>query len=76
MMAAETFHLQDRDLALLRGLFESGVMKATHIAVLCFSGSKETLFSSPVLASVQSRRADEEHDVREEFSPAPPDLEA
>jgi hypothetical protein len=34
-------HLQDRDFALLRGLFESRVMTAGHIATLYFDGSRE-----------------------------------
>lgn len=37
----DTIHLQLRDLALLRGLFESRVMTAAHIATLYFNGSKE-----------------------------------
>lgn len=36
-----TINLQDRDLALLRGLFESRVMSAGHIATLYFDGSRE-----------------------------------
>jgi hypothetical protein len=32
---------QDRDIALLRGLFESRVMTAAHVATLYFNGSKE-----------------------------------
>lgn len=36
-----SFDLQDRDLALLRGLFESRVMTAEHIAALHFDGKKE-----------------------------------
>lgn len=34
-------HLQNRDLALLRGLFESRVMIAAHVAALYFGGKKE-----------------------------------
>jgi hypothetical protein len=41
MSAAKTdsLKLQDRDLELLQGLFESRVMTAKHIATLYFSGS-------------------------------------
>jgi hypothetical protein len=34
-------HLQERDFAMLCGLFESRLMTATHIAALHFAGSKE-----------------------------------
>src|SRR5205823_4480357 len=34
-------NIQDRDFALLGGLFESRVMTAAHIAALYFGGSKE-----------------------------------
>jgi Replication-relaxation len=33
--------IQDRDLTFLRGLFESRIMTAAHVAALYFSGSKE-----------------------------------
>lgn len=33
--------LQDRDLSLLRGLFESRIMTAEHVAALFFIGSRE-----------------------------------
>jgi hypothetical protein len=36
-----TLQLQDRDLAVLRDLFESRVMTAEHIAALFFNGSRE-----------------------------------
>lgn len=35
------FHIQERDLSLLRGLFECRVMNAKHIAVLYFEGRAE-----------------------------------
>jgi hypothetical protein len=35
------FNLQDRDIAILRGLFESRIMTAAHIASLYFGGSRE-----------------------------------
>jgi hypothetical protein len=41
MTIIAAIHLQDRDRAILRGLFESRVMTATHIAALYFSGRKE-----------------------------------
>ncbi len=37
----DSINLQDRDLALLRGLFESRVMTAGHIAALYFDGRNE-----------------------------------
>jgi hypothetical protein len=36
-----TVQLQKRDLAVLRGLFESRVMSAAHIAALYFEGKAE-----------------------------------
>src|ERR1017187_730372 len=41
MAAITTFVLQDRDRAILRGLFESRVMTAAHVAALYFDGKKE-----------------------------------
>lgn len=38
---SDALQLQDRDLALLRGLFESRVMTIKHIAPLYFGGSRE-----------------------------------
>jgi hypothetical protein len=38
---AESLQIQDRDYALLRGLFESRIMTAGHIATLFFDGKKE-----------------------------------
>ncbi len=40
-ICVESVHPQGRDLALLRGLFESRVMTAGHIAALYFDGKKE-----------------------------------
>jgi hypothetical protein len=40
-MGSLPIFLQDRDLALLRGLFESRVMTASHIATLYFAGKRE-----------------------------------
>jgi hypothetical protein len=37
----EPIQLQDRDIALLRGLFESRVMTSAHIATLYFDGKRE-----------------------------------
>jgi hypothetical protein len=37
----ETLQIQDRDFALLRGVFESRIMTAGHIATLFFDGKKE-----------------------------------
>jgi hypothetical protein len=39
---ALSIQLQDRDLAILRGLLESRIMTAKHIAVLYFDGSRES----------------------------------
>lgn len=39
--ATDGFELQDRDLEVLRGLFECRVMAAAHVAILYFNGSKE-----------------------------------
>ena len=41
MYRKEGLHLQDRDLAILRGLLESRVMTATQIATLFFEGKAE-----------------------------------
>jgi len=38
---ADALQLQDRDLALLRGLFESRVMTNDHAAALYFDGKSE-----------------------------------
>jgi hypothetical protein len=38
---SDALQLQDRDLALLRGLFESRVMTAAHVAALYFDGKRE-----------------------------------
>ena len=38
---SDTLQLQERDLALLRGLFECRVMTANHIATLYFDGKRE-----------------------------------
>jgi len=40
-MPLHSIDLQERDFALLRGLFESRVMTAAHIASLYFDGKKE-----------------------------------
>jgi Replication-relaxation len=40
-LSRQSFLLQDRDLALLRGLFESRIMTAAHIATLYFDEKKE-----------------------------------
>src|SRR5260221_13349762 len=40
-MQFDSLHFQDRDFALLRGLFESRIMTAEHIASLFFAGSRE-----------------------------------
>lgn len=40
-LKTEALQLQDRDFALLRGLFESRVMTAEHVAPLYFKGSRE-----------------------------------
>src|ERR1041385_2786948 len=40
-MILDSINLQERDRALLRGLFESRIMTAGHIATLFFNGSKE-----------------------------------
>ena len=40
-VSSDKLHFQDRDFALLRGLFESRVMTAAHIAALYFGGSGE-----------------------------------
>jgi len=38
---SDVLRFQPRDLALLRGLFESRIMTAEHIAALFFNGSRE-----------------------------------
>jgi len=41
LSTVESIKLQGRDLDLIRGLFESRVMTAVHVAILYFNGSKE-----------------------------------
>lgn len=41
MAAFSRIHFQDRDIVVLRGLFESRVMTGAHVAALYFAGKKE-----------------------------------